>query len=247
MGAPHAPTPRPCPKRAVCHLLAGLALIAAGCGGSGADPPAAGLREAAEPGAPRHALRTTADDIAGLSALGDARPLPAVAGISRDSRVEPYLTRLARGLVERPGVEVRCWSRRNWRPIRVALAAGALRPGAGGRAHLTADECNRLVGFANRPADVRGRPRIQLAVAVAALAHELEHLTGEHSEAAAECRAMQRVDSLAGLLGAPRPLARGLAQLYWTQIYPRSPRPYRSPECRDGGALDVERGLDVWP
>jgi hypothetical protein len=103
------------------------------------------------------------------------------------------------------------------------------------------------VGFANRPTDVRGRPRIELTLAVAAFAHDLEHLAGARAEAVVECRGMQEIDSVAGLLGAPRPLARGLAQLYWTQIYPRNPPAYRSPECRDGGRLDLDRMLDLWP
>ena len=199
------------------------------------------------PVAQRHAARLADDDIAGLGELGDARPLPVSAGVSPGSRVEPYLSRLARGITGRRRVEVRCWSTRHWRPIRVALAAGALRPGSGGRAHLPAAECNRLVAFANRPSDVRGRPRIELAVAVAAFAHDLQHLAGGRAEAVVECRGMQEIDSVAGLLGAPRPLARGLAQLYWTQIYPRNLHTYRSPECRDGGSLDLDRTLDLWP
>jgi hypothetical protein len=227
--------------------LAAALLLAAGCGGSGAPPPSAALRDAAEPVAPRHAVRSAVEDIAGLSELGDARALAVIGGVSSRSRVEPYLSRLARGITGRHGVEVRCWSPRHWRPIRVALAAGALRPGSGRRAHLPAAECNRLVAFANRPTDVRGRPRIELVVAVAAFAHDLEHLAGDRAEAVVECRGMQEIDSVAGLLGAPRPLARGLAQLYWTQIYPRNPPAYRSPECRDGGSLDLDRTLDLWP
>jgi hypothetical protein len=221
-------------------------VIAAGCGGSAPPEESAARSEAATPVAPRHALRLAVDDIGGLGELGDARPLPTIGGVSSQSRIEPYLTRIARGVTGRDA-EVRCWSRRQWRPIRVALAAGALRPGAEGRVHLPADECNRLVAFANRPADVRGLARIELAVAFAAFAHDLEHVAGWDDEAVAECRAMQRLDNLAGLLGAPLGLARGLAQLYWTQVFPRNPRAYRSGECRDRGALDLDRALDVWP
>ena len=228
-------------------MLAVFVLLAAGCGGSSEEPSRAALQETVEPIAERHAARVAVEDIAGLSELGDGRPLPVIGGVSSRSHIEPYLSRLARGITGRRGVEVRCWSARQWRPIRVALSAGALRPGSGGRAHLPAAECNRLVAFANRPTDVRGRPRIQLTVAVGALAHDLEHLAGVGAEAVVECRGMQKMDSVAGLLGAPRPLARGLAQLYWTQIYPRNRPAYRSPECHDGGRLDLDGMLDLWP
>jgi hypothetical protein len=75
-------------------------------------------------------------------------------------------------------------------------------------------------------------------VAVHTLTHEAIHMSGITSEAETECVAMQRDAEMARLLGAEPSEAMQLARYYWTNVYPRMPSPYSSPECRDGGSLD---------
>jgi hypothetical protein len=58
---------------------------------------------------------------------------------------------------------------------------------------------------------------------------------------------MQRIREAARALGARPAYADGLALLAW-ETYDLLPRAYRSPECRDGGELDLEPiGGSPWP
>ncbi len=83
-------------------------------------------------------------------------------------------------------------------------------------------------------------------VALHVLVHESVHLAGVVDEATADCLAMQ-VDALAAMqLGASPGFARTLARDYWSQYYPAQELEYRSPQCRDGGSLDLFR-TDGWP
>ena len=84
-------------------------------------------------------------------------------------------------------------------------------------------------------------------VALHVLGHESIHLAGVVDEAAADCLAMQ-VDALVAMqLGATRAFARTLARDYWEQYYPAQEPGYRSPQCRDGGMLDLFRADSGWP
>ena len=38
-----------------------------------------------------------------------------------------------------------------------------------------------------------------------------------------------------------------VASLYWGEVYPRLDPIYISPECRDGGALDLNPWSSTWP
>ena len=83
-------------------------------------------------------------------------------------------------------------------------------------------------------------------VALHVLGHESVHLAGVVDEATADCLAMQ-VDALVALrLGASPAFARTLARDYWAQYYPAQELEYRSPQCRDGGSLDLFR-TGGWP
>jgi hypothetical protein len=89
-------------------------------------------------------------------------------------------------------------------------------------------------------------PTFEQVVAVHLLTHESMHLAGEHNEAVAECRAVQRDTRTTQLLGATFGQARALAARYWREVYPRMPEDYRSRDCAAGGALDEGLGDPPW-
>jgi hypothetical protein len=85
------------------------------------------------------------------------------------------------------------------------------------------------------------------AEALKILAHESYHLRGVKNEAAAECYAIQTVPRVArALAGVSFPDAHALAVIEYLVGYPGMPPPYRSGECRPGGALDLSSGPN-WP
>ena len=73
------------------------------------------------------------------------------------------------------------------------------------------------------------------------------HLAGVVDEAEADCLAAQVDTFVAATLGADPRLARSLAREYWAYYYPSQDRRYRSPECHDGGTLDLFPGRKGWP
>jgi hypothetical protein len=79
------------------------------------------------------------------------------------------------------------------------------------------------------------------------LAHESSHLAGVRDEAAADCYGLQRTAVAAQDLGADRAEAERLARIALVERTLTAPPDYRSPECRDGGALDLDPGSSVWP
>jgi hypothetical protein len=59
---------------------------------------------------------------------------------------------------------------------------------------------------------------------------------------------MQSIEELATLLGAAEAEGQVLASVYWHERYPRiRDSDYRSPECRDGGSLDLRPQSSIWP
>ena len=83
--------------------------------------------------------------------------------------------------------------------------------------------------------------------ALATRAHESFHLAGIRNEAAAECYATQTVDLVAEKLGATA--AQGKLVATWAAATSPSTHPpeYHSPECRAGGALDLDPRTEAWP
>ena len=75
----------------------------------------------------------------------------------------------------------------------------------------------------------------------------MRHRLGAAHEARVECWAMQHVEEVALLLRASARDARRLAETYWDTVYLRDHATYGSPECRDGGKLDLQRGTGEWP
>jgi len=183
------------------------------------------------------------------------RALPVRDGMSKQSRIEPRLSRAASRLVL-VHVEIRCWSSREWRPMlsewnaysgNASDLAGFANPPV--RANLAPEYCARLARFLYRgwrPADPSGLS--DAADAIELVAHEAQHLLDtESSEAVTECYAIQNVRKLARLLGAPRGYAARLSVVYWTQLYPLEPAEYRTKDCRNDGLYDVNPDTNVFP
>ena len=85
------------------------------------------------------------------------------------------------------------------------------------------------------------------AWSVHTLAHEAWHLAGVTSEAVTECRALQTTAWTAEQLGATPTDAQLLAHYVAVHMYQSLPADYRSPHCRNGGALDLRPGTSLWP
>jgi hypothetical protein len=92
-----------------------------------------------------------------------------------------------------------------------------------------------------------GQDVIELAWAASALAHESYHLRGVRNEAAAECYGLQSTALVARLLHAPPAYAQRLETYTFWNVRPPVDFGYFSPECRDGGALDLHPASSVWP
>jgi len=187
----------------------------------------------------------------------DGRALPRRGGLTQVSRVEPRLSRVAATLTGVPGAVVRCWSLPDWVALieeRGAYTGGAVDLRADGfvsqgtRVNLAPRMCERLTRFVyqgRRPA--RGKAKLQLANTVLTLGHETVHVAPGGSEAVATCYGLQRIRRAGVLLGASRAYADSLAELAWSGLYPYGLAKYHSPECRDGGRLDLNPKSSLWP
>ena len=116
----------------------------------------------------------------------------------------------------------------------------------GDLAYLTPDRCHDLY----RQAFEGGGPFSQTARAVAVLAHEAWHLRGERDEGSTECFALQSGVELAKRLGASDDTARRMMrqQLAENALRARGNQEYLvPPECRDGGALDLDPSSSRFP
>jgi hypothetical protein len=186
----------------------------------------------------------------------EGRPLPVVAGRTTTSRIEPRFSRIASDLAGHP-VEVRCWSTSDWpRLLREETAYTGGRIDAatlgfagidGNRENLSPGVCANLVALAygtRRPQSVDRE--YLLAAAVVTLSHEPQHSRGIADEAQAECYAIQLSRSTAERLGAPPAYAASLQRVYWLHYAQELPA-YRSGECRDGGAYDLDSRSPNFP
>jgi hypothetical protein len=150
------------------------------------------------------------------------------------------------------GADVRCWSTADWRRQATAGLRQPWRAYTVGTPLLTVNLspalCAELTRLTKRRLPVwRDEFPDALALAVGALAHESMHVSGIRDEAKAECEGMQTIAKAAVLLGRPLAEARYLAVLYARHWYPWWPPRYRSPECRNGGRLDLRPAVNVWP
>jgi hypothetical protein len=193
------------------------------------------------------------------AALRANRPLPATRGSREESKVEPQLSRFVSTFVvhKRAGIEVRCWSKDEWRFVTKEWATYIGRGDLLGFVHSTRLRtsiapriCRQLADFVyhdERPTE--GEPMYRIAEAIAILSHEAEHIRNDlrADEATTECHGMQRMRRLARLMGADESYADLLAERYWAELYEYNAPEYKSAECRDEGRLDLRPRSDVWP
>ena len=183
-------------------------------------------------------------------------PLPAGGGEIAGSRIDPLFGEAADAITEgRFAFEIRCWTEKDWEEVidywRAELGAPADASGfilGLSDVQLSPAVCAPLTRFAYRP-DIRHETVLDLDTveAIETFAHEIGHSVVGSNEAATECWAIQRAGRIARVLGAVPGTARSVGRLYFRELYPRMPENYRSDECRDGGALDLQPQSPVWP
>ena len=190
----------------------------------------------------------------------EGRQLPEAEGPSGESRVEAVFGRVADTLAEDlpHSIEVRCWSSADWSGVVDEMSAysgdrvseetlGFAAPDLV-RIHLSPVTCDRLSDVAYDKKLPRGGEEVAaLADSVVTLAHEAMHVAWVDDEAEAECLGAQLGFETAVELGVSKDYARKLTRMYWETMYPRLPMEYRSPECRNGGELDIHPDSSVWP
>jgi hypothetical protein len=184
--------------------------------------------------------------------------LPNLSTTNSPSRPDARLARVIALLAGR-GAAVQCWSHQDWKKQSAERArrfhTTTLGPWAAFTSfspYLAVDlspeiciELSRLVNL--REPVWKDESRDALALSVGTLAHESVHVTGNLSEALAECWGMQTIPTATVELGRSREEGRYLAELFWKRWYRFRHRPYWSSECRNGGALDLRPNTDIWP
>lgn len=154
--------------------------------------------------------------------------------------------------------DVYCWQPPSWAELHPQYAIirggqeaslrGIVDP-ARNRIDLDPGICATLDGYLrrDRPLDLSNQ-FLLLGEALVVLTHQAEHLKAPSaSEAEVECWALQHVRPLAARAGWGEGVTTEVTLQAWQIAYPRLPAPFRSPECRDGGALDRNPSSDVWP
>ena len=187
---------------------------------------------------------------------GEVRALPVVAGVSTESHVDPKFSRIASGLAEKH-VDVNCWSRVDWTRLLREEKAYTLHhiddntlgfAGVGGaRDNLSPEVCDSLdeLQYQHRMPGAMDA-KLLLATAVVTLSHEPQHNKGIAVEAQAECYAIQLMRETAVKLGAAPAYAAELQRVYW-QRYDEELPSYRSPECANGRAYDLDPASSTFP
>ena len=164
------------------------------------------------------------------------------------------LDRVAQEISGRPDVSVRCGATADPSILGTVTFYGA---SPGRQALLAPPVCSTLrrLWEARRPSlactelgqGQCGPDALRLAWAASALAHESYHLGGVRNEAAAECYGLQSTALAAERLGAPMAYAEQLATYTFWNVRPPVDYGYFSPECRNGGTLDLRPAVSTWP
>ncbi len=79
------------------------------------------------------------------------------------------------------------------------------------------------------------------------LAHESFHLRGFQDEGVTECYALQNTAFVAERLGVPTQTAKDLQAWLYKRGYTNEPTEYQSPQCYDGGPLDLRPQQTLFP
>jgi hypothetical protein len=191
--------------------------------------------------------------VAVVAFAGTRQVLPHAHGAARDG-FGTRLDRVAQAISGRRDVSVRCGATSDPSILGTVLFYGAL---PGRQALLAPQICGTLERFWRHGGpslactDLGGgqcdKGVVALAWATSALAHESFHLRGIRNEAAAECYGLQSTAFTARALGAPPAYATRLAEYTFWNIRPPVDYGYFSPECRDGGKLDLRPRTSRWP
>jgi hypothetical protein len=271
-GVASAPATRPHVRRSPA-AIASLVLLLAGCGQAGhtvRPQTATGSSGQAAPVAPGELVATLSSecrqqldralDPSAYAAVADRCAEAIGDWNARVAGLEHRLADAARRAapVARPAVD--CPDGSDWRALAqryggtdsVVLAGLVLADDR--RIRLGPATCLALDELAAAPGSLRclGDPRafchadaVEGAIAVVTLAHEAQHAAGETNEAAAQCRALQVADDVAGALGVP---ARDAARIgAFVRHALQQPPEYRSPDCRPAGRLDLEPQTPAFP
>ena len=168
---------------------------------------------------------------------------------NRFSRPDPRFADAIRAV---SGIEssVRCWTKPGWERLEKIMhrKLGGLADPATYEIHLHPFACDGLEYLLDGNQPESGDQALFVSEGLIVLTHEGTHFTSTGSnEAVVECRAMQNAHLVAARLGIDEDYARRLAKLYWEKAYPRDDPVYGSPECRDGGTMDVHPETSDWP
>jgi hypothetical protein len=179
------------------------------------------------------------------------------------SRVDPLYGRIADAIVERfsgrtagaaPSVKVICWSEQDWLALSDAFDEAGFesltyRPGwapiGRGVINLSHHVCGQLDRIAYHGAESAS---LATGAAVGTLAHEAVHVSGIDDEGITDCYAMQLTAVTASGLGVA-PDGADLLQVKYVEFnrQHKSGTEYDSPDCYDGGPLDLDPGSSRWP
>lgn len=185
------------------------------------------------------------------------RALLAVHAAELPPRKRPDIAEVATSRVP-VALDVYCWQPLAWAELypQHAILRGGEEVSLRGildpernRVDLDPGVCATLDGYLRGAAPLRlSNQFLQLAEALSVLTHHAEHLRDSTaSEAEVECWALQHVRPLVAEAGWEDEVVTEVALQAWQIAYPRLPGTFRSPECRDGGALDRNPRSTVWP
>ena len=184
-----------------------------------------------------------------VTALPAGARLPTIAGPSPDSRKDPGYSRVA-SKESKGSRSVLCWNTADWAILERAFdekgTGGYVDPATPRQIGLAPSICSRLDLITYRkPAPPASS---KTAAAVLILASEIERTAGYLSPAQITCYGLQRVPDTSRSLGAAPTAAERLGRLAATWYSHRNlPPGYWSPQCRDGGKLDLDPTNAHWP
>lgn len=181
----------------------------------------------------------------------DYGPLPTSKAMTTTvSRIEPRFSAAASLVSGGRRAEVRCWSTTDWRRIKQEWTSYGFtnsavayvnnnEPEPRQRIQVSPNVCTLLGKITYKNAWRTTSRKLDLAFAVVTLSHEAQHIRGTHDEPTAECWGMQRARIVARALGLRVSEADALVAYYWRFMYRGLDPQFTSPECRQGGTLDV--------